>query len=757
MKKIIIGALALVTIVASGLFIKTQTVDATVFTPVINLDVTKADDKIESYINHEFEVDVTITPEDMEYVNTAPVTSNTIEDVYLQVKEQPGLDFKGVKIGEKFLPVEVNRVKLPNIEYKDVAGDPVWSTKADPINIKLVFEGTVSQVFNGVGDISLFYDENERKPDAGQGKAALSPNAKPIVKVGTLAYEGGQIKGLGINDSLTDHPQDAPLTMPLNRYFDLNYLIKPGTLVGTMPGGGESRAVGFDEERNLIYVVDKAVIDLVGSNDESTRASIKNALTELKQTNPNSTTSLIVYGESAEITKVDDKDVFSIDALINQIDLIESEEKDGNLGDALRNAQILSSKTELEDSIVVVSGGNPSYYTQVSEGNSAMLATTAEKEGFVVEDKELAKDYIQTVVDNIIADEKNSTRWYGVNYGISNEETFLNDMLENLDGETTKVLKPYTSDFIDVNNKAVSPLSIKGTLTVESINPSIEIHPDDVEKEINLQFEKVVGVDGATTLKPIEQKVTARAKIINVHHQNEALGFDVADAGLGAIEDAEKSGTIKTTLEVEHNGKVHSYVFNDPMKPEAKPLKTWWVVPEVPYVANLGLFNGRMQLPVDILKGTVEDIQEVDATSNAVLDELEDADLAVENSFGFGMVIKTKNPQTLKPVLKIGGAEKEITTGYKLYKVVDGKLINQSDTKTLEVGSLYVVVIDHYIDGSVGQSVGDMFEVGVNITDGAAPAISEENTDGETSTQTTTSGGAFWGIEVNVVDKPEHF
>lgn len=755
MKKFIIGALALATIGIGGFFVKTQIVDADTFVPNMSLTVDKPTVEVISYVDQEFTVDVTIDPDKMPYVNSTDSNYNKVKNVYLEVNPTLGLTFKGANVEGKFIAANNNKVNLADITYT-VESTNV-SVVAPDIKVELVFSGNVSQKFDGVGEVELFYEENVRVESPKQANKALNPAEKPVIKIGTLDYTGGKILGMGINDSLTDFPEDKPLQMPLNRYFDLNYLISPGKLTSKMPEEEIARDIELEEkERHLIYVIDKAAIEFVGGNEEIARDSIKQAISELATTNPSLQTSLIVYGKEAKVVEVNKKKVFSVQELLKQIDSIEATQESGNLGDAMRKAKIISDETVLEDSIVVVSAGNPNYYTQVSEGNSQMLSTMVDKEGFVSKDRELAEVYVESVAKQIIGTDNGGIRWYGVNYKLSKNETVLNDVLGRMEGNALKVQKPYAADFTDINSKAVSPISIQAKLNVESHNESIQIYEEDKKRDIELQFSK----DENGNIVPIDLPIKVRARLTSTNGQNESLGFNVADPK-----------EISVKLNVKYNEIDYTYTFNDPKDATANnvELKTWWVIPDVPYVANIGLFNGRITLGPETFKGTVQDVQEVQAASAKVLDELEYAELALENSFGYGMLIKTKTEEIIKPVLRLGKGENAIlgaTPSYKVYELEGNKFKDKGSCEKLKAGTLYLITIDHYIDGtSPSQKLGDTFEIGIEVQ---GPGIQSGNANQEQETQTEqntnvednkvpTNKPQFWGIEVKVVDKPEHF
>ncbi|MGL4454021.1 MAG: hypothetical protein ACRCTZ_22960 [Sarcina sp.] len=735
MKKFIIGALALVTVITGGIMSSKIAGATDQGKPVININPVEAEKEV--YKDTSFTLEYNLVPESL---NTQTDTGNhnvvSIKNVSLEVKDDIDFDVIKVLVDGKEVVKNNNEFILPTFEY-GLEGS-TNNTTLIAVNKKVEIK------FKAKNPRAVKYEKfNERitfKYNNLESKTVIKKaTSETIVNVSELVYEGGSIRG----------ESRDPMTVGLGREFTIEHYITPGEISKVVNDVSTPITFSDEQKRNLVYVIDKASIDLQGGNEEVARESIIKGLEEIKDSG--ATASLIVYDEKAQIVKIDDKDVFSINELISLVEKIESTNKSGNLGDAMRKAEILVEKTKGDDSIVVISAGNPNYYTQVSEGNSAMLSTGVEKDGFNVEDKELSGEYVNKVINEIAANENEGTRWYGINYGLEKEEVVLNDVMKKLEGSVPEVKNPYYDDFAKINRNAVNPISIKATLSVVSKNDSIEIHEKDRSREIELEYNE--------KLNPVEQFITTRVKIVDLKGA-EPMGFDVSSMQ-----------NIEVKLTVKYNDKTTEVIFNNlkDFEPGEIPV-TWWMKAEVPYIVSTGLYNGRKKLvdrPKE--KDIISDIEDVQWACAQLLDELSFAELAVENHFGLGMVIKSPTENVITPILDtkdiIGLSNQDFKLGkVKLYEVESKELkeIVTTDQKyKLEAGKIYLLTIDQYIpeyaDSIKTQSlIGQRFKVGINISGLTTSPQEEINpvVGEEVGTEPTTE---FWGIEVQCVDKPEHF
>ncbi|WP_297520642.1 hypothetical protein [uncultured Clostridium sp.] len=752
MKKIIIGVLALAVVGVGGFFVSNKMAEA-----------------IDAPNDQKMTFNAKINPIEI-YNKSTSTISIKINTGEIQANSGPSL--KSIENSLEVDPIDGMELISANIRYKNFKSDR-WAEKNALVKNNIIELGEIEYIHTGdvtpqdlrlVGPeyyIDLKYKVDNAKDFDFNGKVKLNYNTLAYgsnvstkrsvglstefkINIANLYYEGGSVLG----------ERQEPLTVGLGREFTLKHSINPGVISKVVDEVIEPASTLNNEKRNLIYVVDKSVIDIQGGNEENARESIKKSLEEI--TASNSTASLVVYGEEAEIIKIDDKEVFSISELSSLIDKIESSDKSGNLGEAIRKAQIVSNNSESEDSIIIVSAENPNYYTQVSEGNTTMLSTIIEKDGFVVEDEVLAEEYVNQVINEVIINEESNTRWYGINYGIASEEMVLNDAIKRLEGIIPDIKKPYYDDFSRINSKAINPISIKATLNVTSKNDGIKIHTEDVSREIELEYDE--------KLQPVEQFITTRVKIIDLKGAD-PLGFDMSDPK-----------NIEVKLIVEYNGETIEVLFNNPKDfEEGEDLLTWWYNAEAPYVVNTGLYNGRKQLP-GRPKDIEDDIQDVQWASSHLLDELSVAELAVGNDFGAGMIIKlpvkseNANTITIKPVLDtkdiVGISNPDFKLGITTLYDISNKEVKQIDTGkdsyTLEAGKTYLLTIDQYIpefiDTIKTQSlIGQSFKIGINIDSGTPKENISEDVNSVTNEGDLEKTIDFWGIDVQCVDKPEHF
>ena len=93
--------------------------------------------------------------------------------------------------------------------------------------------------------------------------------------------------------------------------------------------------------------------------------------------NPKQEVALVTYGSKAKVVKASEKSFYTIDELIRNINEISSEEKNGNLGDALRQAQYLINENKDDKiSVILVSEGNPAYFTRKDDSNNLVEFST---------------------------------------------------------------------------------------------------------------------------------------------------------------------------------------------------------------------------------------------------------------------------------------------------------------------------------------------------------------------------------------------
>ncbi|MGL4761772.1 MAG: hypothetical protein ACRCWG_09980 [Sarcina sp.] len=761
MKKIIIGVLALAVIGIVGIA-GVISANATA-TNGPNMTIQTSTTQIDTYKGMIFETDIKINtgvvtstngdPDNVNYIlkggklkldnviDFELISANIVTKDFNQANKPEGV------VKEFSVTAKNNEINLGDLTYVytgtsgGTSGDLKYNMQGPSVDVKLKIKAkNIEQVDRKLNDLlKVTYSNYDGNKDVGTFD---KDHHEVPINVSEVVYEIGTIKGEG--------ESNRQIPSILGKYFELLYVVDPGVLTTN-----DSKPVIPDtgEERNLVYVVDANVIDKVGGNEESARVSMIAGLEKTKESNPDTTASLVVYDENAEIVKVNDKTVFTISDLINEISKIESSEKSGNIGDAIRKTQLLVNETDGKDSVVIVSGGDSNYYTQVSEGNSLMLSTRVEKEGFVVEDKEKANEYANNVVNDIVVNEEDETRWLAINYALENEEVLVNNLIEKLEGKTLDVVKPYYDNFISINEIAVAPFVIKATLeTTVGKNDidSIEVHPDDKKQELDLVFNKKGNLI-TSELKNLKVRVKVNDMNSFTEDELDGMGKDVANP---------QNLMVKLVVPF-GEGKPKEYIFNSPNNEleTDEILCTWYVKPSIPYVAQVGLFNGMFTLPKGTLttKEVAQDVRNIEAIASRILEVAPEFDLAEDNHFGLGFLIKSQSEgDTFEVITRLNEDDKSptvLTEGVKLYELNEERFILSED-KTLNPNKIYLVTVDYFIDGkTLGRMPGQAFEIGVNVTTNNILEKTELQ-DIELKTERKTE---FWGIEVNVVDKPEHF
>ena len=733
-----------------------------------------------------------------------------LKDTKLDLTELEGVNIIAGEfnfIDRSNVPVEITReldvsnkiINLGDLKYNynisikpegNIREDNTWGPKG---KIKL----TLQTSLNGVIDLSnKFKVKYKTVPVANLETSEVeTSNSNFTLDIKRLNYEIGDITG----------ESKALKTVSFDKFFDLNYKITPGDLSFNRSNNTVEESSINIRERDLIYVIDKAIINQLGGNDEIVKVSIKKSLEKLKETDKDIKTSLVIYSEEAEIISVDGKNSFQIDTLISELDKIESSDKSGNLGDGIRKAKYLANENiESDSSIIIVSAGNPNYYTEISEGNTSMLETRVDKGGINKEDKDKAEEYANNIVNDIVINEEDNTRWYGVNYGIKHEELLLNDLIDKFDGLIPMIKNPYYDDFIKINESARTEISIKAILKAKANEDSgIIVHDDFKEQEIYFNFNK-----NGNEITAVKNNIDAKVQIKIDRLTSNDANIDVA-----------LHSNLEVSLEVElGDEEPQIIIFN---KDKGAETINWPVHVTVPYIANVGLFNGEFRLtsPRD---GILDEFTEVNEISEHVLDIVDEPELAIENHYVFGAVIKPKVELEIENLIDIedrcrencvkckesdvaddyceadcdycdedcnrecekclqGGIcyEDECSIcddyegvgilGLDIYILRDKEFVRYVDSRDndveLEVDEIYLIVINKYIET---EQLNNSYKVGfeVDIDDEECKCISEcakcddckdESDDEDCECNENEEDYDFIGITVHPVPKPDHF
>ncbi|MGL4741560.1 MAG: hypothetical protein ACRC41_12260 [Sarcina sp.] len=746
-----------VLVLAIGGFFFVNNADATgTANPRMELETSEV--LLEGYKGASFKFKFTVNPGSIEYDQTNPEGDERIlKKNSLKVALPSNLILESAKRGNETLDVVGSSVNLSDIIYKSGFIDGKRCYIAENFDVELTFKAIAVGRIDGFNE-SFTLEYEDLKGNRGKG---IFKN-KFSVNIGEILYEIGTIQGLRIKEASENEIIGNTIHMdyPLNRYFTMQYSLNAGKLKVLDGKGEEVVNSNLDvKSRDLIYVVDKSVLDLKGGNEETARESMIKSLEILKEEGAKINGYLILLGKKAEVVEVNKKSLLSIDELINQISKAEGTLEAGNLGDGVRRAQMISDKNvENDSSVVLVTNGNPNYYTQVSQGQKSLLYTRVDKDGHNEKDRELADKYANEVVNDIVVNENDNTRWYSVNYGERTDELVVDELIKKLDGYALRVQAPYYDDFIRINEKAVSPIILKGKIIAkvnEKYKNSIVVASEDKEQNIELIFDSK-----ANEVKANQIEFDIKAKIIDGGEMEE-LGFDVAD-----------SEVIEVKFIVDSYDK-QEHIFNKVLDPSLtnSELLIWRVKPTIPYVARMGLFNGNLTANLNSLsdkKLSTEDLlslAQVSVIANNSLDELDMCDLAINNEFGYGMVIKPKVEDTIRPIIKENGKIRDLGNEgvFSLYKLNTQtnrfEKIAGADAAgvKLEGNQIYLITIDMMVQE---RFLNQSFEIGVEVNSSWKEEVTMPDGNESVESQVEVLNDSvkeYWTIKVNGVAQPEHF
>ncbi|MGL5767613.1 MAG: hypothetical protein ACRCX8_18425 [Sarcina sp.] len=747
-------------VLAIGGFFFVNNADATgTANPKMELETTEV--LLEGYKGVSFKFKFTVNPGSIEFdINNPEGDQRVLKKNSLKVVLPSNLILESAKRGNETLDVVGGNVTLGDIIYKSTFIESNRVYAAEKFDVELTFKAITSGKTERFNE-SFTLEYEDLKGNRGKG---IFKN-KFALNIGEIQYKIGTIQGLGIKEATADEIVDnniIHMNYPVNRYFTMQYALNPGELKILDGQGQETVASNLDvKNRDLIYVVDRSVLDLKGGNEETARESMIKSLEILKQAGQDINGYLILVGKKAEVIEVNKKSLLSIDELINQISKAEGAIESGNLGDGVRRAQMISDKNvENESSVVLVTNGNPNYYTQVSQGQKSLLYTRVDKDGHNEKDRELAEKYANDVVNDIAINEDGTTRWYSINYGERADDLIIDHLIKKLDGHGIKVQAPYYDDFVRINEKAISSIILKGKIVAkvsEDYKNFVAIASEDKEQDIELIFD-------SKTNEIVASKIDfeIKAKIINGGKDMEELGFDVAN-----------NEVVEVKFIVDSYDK-QEHIFNKVLDPSLtnSELLTWRVKPTIPYIARMGLFNGNLTANLGSLGDkniTSEDIlslAQVGIIANNSLDELDLCDLAINNEFGYGMVIKPKVEDVVRPILKENDKVRDlgkegVFTVYKLNTEINRfeKVAITDNVFKLDGGQIYLLTIDMKIEERL---LNQSFDIGIEVNSSwkEEEKLPTEGDEGNIQPQVdepTDSVKEYWTIKVNAVAQPEHF
>lgn len=585
------------------------------------------------------------------------------QDIYLSFSNDN--NFKLVSATENGKAIEVNerenKIKIENFDYKK-SGEVF---KAEPKVVRLTFKATGKGTFKGelALDRSIKLNYTDVKGEKIENiKCEFDDSRKSLdIKIDTLKYEAKNIIGF---------EQELPMEITSGSNLDLEYKLAAGDLNIAYNEKYEGEmTTQFENKKRVIYVVEQSVLDEQSANGESARDSIIMSVESLKQKNPAIQTSLISYGESANIVQSDKKDFYSADELIGLLRSLELKDENGNLGEALKKAKMLAnSDMSYETNIILVSAGNPLYIT---EKNNEMLLDFSSEKGTNKFSEQLAYEYANKIANEIVVDSNDNINWFGVNYGLKTGQNEATEIIDKLHGKASMVKNPYSDDLIDMIEDVVSDFVVKGNVSIEILNSNLETQEE--LNEIPLDFSYNVKRDGEGNLVKDEEgniifEATKLEQIINL---------PLVISGNEKIDLANKENikiTYRTTsLAPSNQEKIYN---DDDIIGRDIEVKSLFEVIEKGF--NTGRTSGEI-------------VQGVDSSTEPI-------SLAIENSFGLAFKIDLKGATDTSEVYISNNLGGKITAIKK---------------DTLSLGdNIYVIRIDCKI-GIV--PIGEHIEVGFKI------------------------------------------
>lgn len=684
-KRILISAASLfvIGIIVSG-FYGVSNVIASQTSP--NMKAIIKSKNINTINSMNFNIDIEINPGEVK------VDDYKNQEIYLSFSNDN--IFKLISASENGENIDINadenKIKLENFDYKK--DGEVY--KATPKNIRLTFKANGKGISKG--ELSLDKNLKLNYTDAKGNKIEnisleFDDGRKSLdIKTDTLNYQAKNIIGF---------ENDPPTEVTSGSVVDLEYKINAGDLKVAYNEKYEGEMISeLESKKRIIYVVEQSVLDEQSANGEIARDSIIMGLENLKKKNPSIETSLIAYGENASVVQTDKKDFYSADQLIDNLRALELKDENGNLGEALKKAKILAnSDSSYETSIVLVSAGNPLYIT---EKNNEMLVTFSDEKGEAKFSEELAGEYANKIANEIAVETNNNIRWFGINYGVGTAQNIPTEIVEKLGGKASTVKKPYSDDFIAITDELVSDFIVKGNVSIELLNTNLTV--EEELKEIPMDFTYNVRRDEVGNAARDEEGNI----IFDPTKIEQIVNLPLIISGSEKI-DLANTENIKITYKTSSLGaKNQEKVYN-----EENIVSRDLDIKSNFEVKKKGFNTGRK-------RGNI--IQEVDS-----------ANLAIENSFSLAFEVKANNNFTVESFVSGTGSEKIEQLEIKAFEIDEATGV-LSEKSTLSADKTYVICADYYINSNPKNGF-ENIEVGLRIN--------EENIT----------------IPIKIVNKPNHF
>lgn len=688
-KKIIIGFIALLGIgIGISAVSKFGNVIAGEATP--NMKAVVRSKNINIINGMKFSVDIEIQPGEIK----SEAYDN--QDIYLSYANEAAFSLiSASEDGKKSeVDIENGKIKLKDFEYKKI-GDKIT---AEPKLVRLTYLANGNGVYKG--ELSIEKNLKLNYKDVAGNKVenidlSFEDDRKSLdIKIDNLIYTPSNILGLD---------NGIPEQINSGQMLSLQYNVQAGQLK-LAPGvdyDGEMDKL-FSKKKRVIYVIEESVLDDKSANNELAKDSIIMGMESLLDGADNIETTLISYGKEAKIIKSNGLEFYSVNELINNVQALEASEQNGNLGDAIKKASNLASKdSSYETTVILISSGNPIYYT---ENDGEFVRDLDKEKGKIKSGIERATEYANNIADQIIVETDNDIKWIGVNYGLVEGQTDATDIISKLGGNASNIKNPYSDDFINIAKEVKADFKVAGSLNIDLKSDDIELFGEasedyDMDFYYNIKKDEngniIEDEEGNIIFEPIKTE-----QVVNI---------PITLSGSGNIDLAHNDNITVSYKADRISMKDEEVIFNQDNILVKNVERT------SPFdIKRRGFYTGRKS-------GNI--IQEID--NNDLVE------LSKDNTFALAFhVTANTNVFVDKYIDEKFIENKEV----KIYNYQDGKMI-ASNSNEITPGNEYIVVVNYYI-----KDIGDInatTDVGVKLIDDSK---SLEDT-----------------IKIKIVDKPEHF
>ncbi|MFR5265577.1 vWA domain-containing protein [Clostridium sp.] len=713
---IVLGTLGIVTIGVIG----TSLVKASEDNPNMSIEVLVKDDKntIKTFVSKEFTIDIKVNPDKIKYESANTATAIRGSKLVLESKE---FEIVSSTVGT----IDKNSVDLGEFKYAyDGIGFNVGTSFDVTLKIRALKEGSYNEN-KSFNKLIKLYHKNASGNDA-KVKIDDADNKLNVI-VDKVNYENPKIMG---GEFLTNKQENGEgnKIVAFGELLELNYHLIPSEIMTSE----KVQNTQGDGSRKLIYVLDESTLSKNNEGSQSSKEALIKSLNDLKANNPKQEVALVTYGSKAKVVKASEKSFYTIDELIRNINEISSEEKNGNLGDALRQAQYLINENKDDKiSVILVSEGNPAYFTRKDDSNNLVEFST--KSGELGTNFNEGKEYVEEIAELINKENKKNKRdirWFNINYGLEEEQMLSNEVIKTLGGETENEVMPTELDFEKVVKNATSDLIVNMEIKAEGYG-KVKVAPESNKQVIAVHYNYKKDDKGEVVINEKKQKTlipVTTGEVGTGESLKKTIPFKV---GLKFMSDTELDLADPKVLKVSVNSSMEGskeVVFNVLENAEGSETISWKADPEVNYLKITGLHNGKLENFKVAKDGiyNVESLEYMQVIASQIFDGINSSEfpMAKENTFRSGALVEVNAKSNIELNLKdINGKsnirENDVKWEVYEYNIGENKFVKKAtkaykDVKILEANKLYLVVTDCFIpeDAEIDAS----FNIGYSIT-----------------------------------------